>query len=1407
MAIDINTYWLSWKTSEWYSWLVNEIEKRRTVFLTDPDQMKQAFNQEKSAARDYYGRELLELIQNADDAGAEQGRNNRVLIELDDQILYVANTGKPFSPAGIKSLMVSDNSPKQLSRTRFIGYKGLGFRSILGWASEIAIFSGNLEIGFTEEEAIRTAKELGERNSGIAWLNNQFVTETQTYPMAILSCPVWINDYHTTNPLFQTMAEKCQSIVSEGYDTCTGFILKTPEITRDKVISQISSLGKELLIFSNFLEEVNIQSKEISIKWQAIRQNNNVIVSSGNDETSLWGVIQKIGLVPTKYIGPGQPKEMSYEVKVAIPDDGKGKDFLYVYFPTQVRFPFPVVAHATFELASNRQHIIESDVNRFLCSELASVMGEAAERSVDPSRPWKALSIISPTNAIDPVLEIMDFSEKIISISSKNKIIPVREKRFLESDPAKNIKGNFDDLLSGKTFSDLVLWTDNVNIQKQMNSLGVINISQSDLRDRINKISSSFSIEERARLIKKLVDNEIFSEEISPSLLIDMQGEIIPKRISPFLPPEGQMFSLPDWAPPRFVNGELVEVLRKQFGLSRFRDLAIKLRIFKVQEYNFASILQSIVAETNRKVQASPENELQIRKEMLEAIWSLYKTRVGDEITSTVQRVTYIVPTRAGTFSPAEGLYFGKEYASGQLMEALLGNISTEKFIAGPDGLGLGEVEADLEPFLRWLGVTNLPRLQTQSFVSNTKYRDYVLSSLRYPVRFEEFPYKDIEEVKADYPMIRQVQTFDSIEDILKSSDPHAILAWIAVDSRIEKLRNEGDTNARATVTPYKKQNPRNLQDSVIQSYPIWLFGHIEWLLTGAGKQSPVRCTIARGLPGELSKFIGIPVIDTEAPIFKDHNIDRTAIAKALLTIGVVNDINDFPWATYYQILQELPDVDPQGTYARSLYRLFITRDDQGNLYDGKFKADFISKGKMYGKHGDTYDYFPVDKLYYIDNFALFSHIESYFPLLGLDKRRGGNKVFRLFNVKTLTAEELGKRLRVTNYVSHPGAEDLKREIELMKPFIYALRLDDDADRSELSPLKKLDIKLCRSVTAELTLDDRLEQIELKQGESLKEGDITYLVGEPEEYDRSFLRDPIIADAIGEIMSTVLRVNLSSDIAFLLTCKPRQRKTLLDRMLGGAGEEKLIETRKLMQVPLGEEGEGPIYNPPPIIPSTPTSELTAPTESEEQSHTKPPSTPSFPPSTVGPVEVKPEGNMPLQGKVHGKFKIVRGPNPKPGHRRTLTNADRAENLAINFEENQVRFPVKVSDMKGEEAYGCDILSFSSEGERTEFLDHPDVTKITRFIEVKGSGISKGSITLKGNELKAASNHKDRFFLYRVFEDPEERGIFELIELADPLGLEEEDALELEYEVYPYRTAVANKWSISEISENIKDDHG
>ncbi|GAH92769.1 unnamed protein product, partial [marine sediment metagenome] len=88
---------------------------------------------------------------------------------------------------------------------------------------------------------------------------------------------------------------------------------------------------------------------------------------------------------------------------------------------------------------------------------------------------------------------------------------------------------------------------------------------------------------------------------------------------------------------------------------------------------------------------------------------------------------------------------------------------------------------------------------------------------------------------------------------------------------------------------------------------------------------------------------------------------------------------------------------------------------------------------------------------------------------------------------------------------------------------------------------------------------------------------------------------------------------------------------------------------------------------------------------------------------------------------------------------------RAENLAIEFEKAQSRFPLKVSDIKGVEAYGCDILSFENEHDRDIFSVSPELSLIKRFIEVKGSGLVRGSITLKGNELKAAQNFPDRYY--------------------------------------------------------------
>ncbi len=88
------------------------------MFLTAASDMVGAYNREQALAREYYGRELLELLQNADDAGAEILQKNQVLIKLTENALYVANTGLPFSPAGVSMMIRSTLSGTRNNHVR-----------------------------------------------------------------------------------------------------------------------------------------------------------------------------------------------------------------------------------------------------------------------------------------------------------------------------------------------------------------------------------------------------------------------------------------------------------------------------------------------------------------------------------------------------------------------------------------------------------------------------------------------------------------------------------------------------------------------------------------------------------------------------------------------------------------------------------------------------------------------------------------------------------------------------------------------------------------------------------------------------------------------------------------------------------------------------------------------------------------------------------------------------------------------------------------------------------------------------------------------------------------------------------------------------------------------------------------
>jgi hypothetical protein len=1392
--------WQTWSKEDWENWLNERLEERKKVFGSDPDELISGYNRERSHASSYEGRELLELIQNADDSGTEYPQPNKMLIKLTPNALYIANTGIPFSPEGIKSLMVSDNSPKQFQRGRCIGYRGLGFRSVLGWASSIAILSGKLSIGFCEKKAIEWLKGLVDENTKVREKVEKVGKEGLLHPIATLSIPYFLNSTSSKEMLGVEIHQTLYELYNKGYDTVICLVFDKPEDTYKKVQKQIEKIGPEILLFLQYLERLEITTPETNAIWDVKRHENEVIINPESKEPQVWRLFSESGEIQKEYRRPDQPLA-SYEIKLATLKRNLETHRLFVYFPTEALFPFPLIAHTTFELTDNRQHLIESDINRFIADKLARLIAESAEKLVDSENPWNALLSVTPRGDIDPVLSKLGFEEKLKSEIASRKIVPVRCKQFESAKNAKWIDGDFDDLLVGEEFKDICLYTEDQFLRNRLDDIKVETIQYDDLKERLNRLSRTpLSMNARAEIIYRLLENGIVTNDVCPpELLVDENGLPIPAGIKALLPPEEKKFSLPEWVPQRIVNSELATLLKDKFKLTRVGELVSRLRVFDIQEYRMATLVSSIVAETNRRVKEQPDKELKLRQEMLQAVWALYLAQKSEETPTLPETINVILPTREGNFLSANTLYLGKEYPNGELLEYFYGPLGGP-FVASPVELGLQGDANEIKSFLCWLGVAELPRV-VKIEKGRSEFLDDVLERLQYPAKFEDSIIQDKSKAKGRYPSLINVSTIDRLEEVLMKADPHAVIAWIVrYSEKLNGWRVSGDTDARLRLYPPSKQYPRKLEDQVIPSYPLWVLFNTKWIPLASGeKQSPSMCALAKGVSKEVSAWVGYPSLSLEHPLLKSTKIDKAALKNALTTAGVVTELDELPWDSFYEILLELPQKAPEGKVARSVYRALIVRSDSDNP-SGEKHDKFMNEGKMFGRLGEEISYFPINKLYYFENPTLPESMLRLFPSLDLDRRKGAAKVKKLFGVESFNLSSAN--IKMIDFEEHPCSQDFQKEVDGLKPYIYALRVEEDSDHSELRSLRHLQVKLCKSAKCSICVGNEEKEITLQRSESIVVDSVVYLVAEPLEYDKPFLRDEIIADALGDIIANILKVEIGADIARLATCSNARLSVLLDKITGGSGEPRLKKVEELMTLPVSSEEEEfmkpltPSLVPPyPTSPSLPMGEL-QPSESNG----------AIRPSSVGPVSVSGGDQVQIvqPREIKQRVKVNSKPRSTTLIKRSLVNPDRAENLAIEFERSQGRFAEKVSHFQGSEAYKCDILSFKSKEDLESFKSKPDAKLVERFIEVKGSVSSVGCITLKGNELECAQENRNKYFLYRVYEG-EKTGVFELVETPDPLGVET-GAMKVQYEIYPFRTQCSRHWDVIEITEEEKEQN-
>lgn len=134
----------------------NTIDELRSIFIkkyTDSDlqsELEKACSEEYELKRDYNGRQILELLQNVDDACEKKESQDDVVVNISfkDNILEVGNTGTTFSAESIERLCLGRASEKSAQK---IGNKGTGFRSLLNDAEWIEIHSGEYAVRFSEK--------------------------------------------------------------------------------------------------------------------------------------------------------------------------------------------------------------------------------------------------------------------------------------------------------------------------------------------------------------------------------------------------------------------------------------------------------------------------------------------------------------------------------------------------------------------------------------------------------------------------------------------------------------------------------------------------------------------------------------------------------------------------------------------------------------------------------------------------------------------------------------------------------------------------------------------------------------------------------------------------------------------------------------------------------------------------------------------------------------------------------------------------------------------------------------------------------------------------------------------------------------------------------------------------------
>ncbi|MFD3694568.1 sacsin N-terminal ATP-binding-like domain-containing protein [Streptomyces sp. NPDC058646] len=344
----------------------------------------------------YANRTLLELVQNAADAMSGVGDDRsgfagRVEIVLDpeNQTLYCANAGRPFSKNGLTAITHAHLSGK---RGDEIGRFGLGFKSVLAVSDAPQVFSRSVSFEFNS----RTARsEIG-----------RITSTARRYP--ILRTPTVVDPLarFAEDPILAELAEWASTVVKLPHAANLGRLRR-----------EIESFASEFLLFVGAVRQVRLRvlgpdgfrtshtSRDFGGGVFKIET-----PDGGGDEWIVTDRMHAPSMAARKEVGEAVSRT-EVKVTVAIPKRHARQRIgrFWSYFPLQDQTSASALFNAPWSVNDDRTTLLENDYNREILATLSDMFVDVLPQVTQPDDPAAHLDYM-PARGREP----LSFGDKLL---------------------------------------------------------------------------------------------------------------------------------------------------------------------------------------------------------------------------------------------------------------------------------------------------------------------------------------------------------------------------------------------------------------------------------------------------------------------------------------------------------------------------------------------------------------------------------------------------------------------------------------------------------------------------------------------------------------------------------------------------------------------------------------------------------------------------------------------------------------------------------------------------------------------------------------------------------------------------------------------------------------------------------